>query len=98
MVDLPGHNDDPGDGASGYVVSIGKYLRPNQGYCLLSHSCQFEPPDTRGQGSFGLNFRDRPISRLLSKSAYIQKHPSDEQPEAFWWTEITKSNMVLTNN
>ena len=37
-VDLPGHNDDPGDGASGYVVSIGKYLRPNQGYCLLSLS------------------------------------------------------------
>ena len=36
-VDLPGHNDNPGDGASGYVVGIGKYLRPNQGYCLLSH-------------------------------------------------------------
>ena len=37
-VDFSGHNDDPGDGASGYVVSIGKYLRPNQGYCLLSLS------------------------------------------------------------
>ena len=40
VVDLPGHNVDPGDGASGYAVSTRDYLRPHHGYWLLSLYCQ----------------------------------------------------------
>ena len=51
--------------------------------------CQFEPPDSRGQGSFGFSFRDRPISGLFPKSAYVQKTSYRWTTRSVWWTEIT---------
>ena len=82
MVDLPGHNDDPGEGASGYVVSIGKYLRPNHGYCLLSHFVSLNLLTHAAKVVLGLVLEIGQFRDYFLNLPTFRKHPTDERPEA----------------
>ena len=56
-VTLPGHNDDPGEGASGYIVRRRESLTPQPGFLSAFPILPvIEPPGARGQGRFGLSY------------------------------------------
>ena len=57
VVSLSGHNDDPGEGASGYVVSWREVLTPQPGTLSAFPILPvIEPPGTRGQGRIGFSY------------------------------------------
>ena len=88
---FPGHKVDPGEGAYGYVVSIGKYLSPNQGYCLLSHLLSVLNLLT--QAAKVDFWRSYKIGQFQSYGWSLPKfnfHPTDERPEANQWTLSTE--------